>query len=231
VQKLLQRLDGLPIGAALKIGFLRSLRRARYAVEPLGHYGLSKARYTHFTSPIRRYADLVVHRALFEQRTPAFQPLQPLARHISETERNSSDAERDSKDVKVFAFLRAQLESGRPEPYPGLVIDVRNFGFFVDVSGLGLSGLVHLSSIEDDFFIFDEARNLLTGRRTRRVIRLGDKVSVQVSKVDTFKKQVDFRLARTAPEGGKKAPVDDRVRGQRRDRFGATRRIRRGGRA
>jgi ribonuclease R len=224
VQKLLQRLDGLLIGAALKIGFLRSLRRARYAVEPLGHYGLSKARYTHFTSPIRRYSDLVVHRVLFDGQKAAPQPLHLLARHVSETERNSADAERDSKDVKLFAFLRAQLESGRPESYPALVIDVRNFGFFVDVPGLGLSGLVHLSSIKDDFFIFDETRNRLTGRRTRRLIRLGDNVTVQVCKVDTFKKQVDFRLARPAPEGGKRASIDARHRGQTRDRFPPTRR-------
>jgi ribonuclease R len=228
VQKLLHRLDNLPIGAALKIGFLRSLRRARYAAEPLGHYGLSKARYTHFTSPIRRYADLVVHRALFDLQKAAAPALQPLAQHVSETERNSADAERDSKDVKLFAFLRAQLETGRPEAYPGLVTDVRNFGFFVDVSGLGLSGLVHLSSVEDDFFVFDEVRNQLTGRRTRRVIRLGDNVTVQVCKVDTFKKQVDFKLARLAPEGGKKALVDTRRRGRPRERFPSTRRSGRG---
>jgi ribonuclease R len=98
------------------------------------------------------------------------------------------------------------------------------------VSGLGLSGLVHLSSIEDDFFIFDEARNQLTGRRTRRVIRLGDRVTVQVSKVDTFKKQVDFKLARTLPEGGKKTHVDAPGRSPGRDRIHPTRRIRQGSR-
>jgi ribonuclease R len=214
VQKLLQRLDGLPIGPALKIGFLRSLMRARYAIEPLGHYGLCKAKYTHFTSPIRRYADLVVHRALFGHEKTSLAALKPVALHLSETERNSSDAERDSKDVKMFAYLRQQIKNGRPEPYPALVIDVRNFGFFVDVSALGLSGLVHLSSVEDDFFVFDAERNQLVGRRTRRVIRLGDKVTVQVSKVDTFKKQVDFKLARTTTIGGKTAPRPQRHGGR-----------------
>jgi predicted RNA-binding protein with RPS1 domain len=111
------------------------------------------------------------------------------------TERNSADAERDSKDVKLFAFLKAQLQSGQPERYPALVTDVRNFGFFVDVPGLAMSGLVPLSTMEDDFYVFDAARNNLVGRRTRRVIRLGDKLTVQVAKVDSFKKQVDFRLA------------------------------------
>jgi ribonuclease R len=201
VQRLLHRLGTIPIGQALKIGFLRSLMRARYDVEPLGHYGLAKKKYTHFTSPIRRYADLVVHRALFDEKPGTTPALKQAAEHISNTERNSADAERDSKDVKLYAFLKAQLKSGRPEQYPALVTDVRNFGFFVDVPGLAMSGLVPLSTVEDDFFVFDAARNLLVGRRTRRVIRLGDKVTVQVAKVDSFKKQVDFRLA-----PGAKAP-------------------------
>jgi len=196
VQKLLQKLGTIPIGAALKIGFLRSLMRARYAVEPLGHYGLAKTKYTHFTSPIRRYADLVVHRALFQKSHGLVHSLKETAEHISDTERNSADAERDSKDVKLYAFLKAQLKSPRPTPYPALVIDVRNFGFFVDVPELAMSGLVHLSFLEDDFYVFDAARSHLIGRRTRRVIRLGDNVRVQVAKVDSFKKQVDFRLAR-----------------------------------
>ena len=131
-----------PSAPALKIGFLKSLMRARYAVEPLGHYGLAKAKYTHFTSPIRRYADLVVHRALFDKTPGSTSALKETAEHISETERNSADAERDSKDVKLFAFLKAQLQSGQPEQYPALVTDVRNFGFFVDVPGLAMSGLV-----------------------------------------------------------------------------------------
>src|SRR6185295_4037593 len=198
VQKLLQKLGTIPIGAALKIGFLRSLMRARYAVEPLGHYGLAKAKYTHFTSPIRRYADLVVHRALFQKSHGPTHSLKETAEHISDTERNSADAERDSKDVKLYAFLKAQLASPKPTPYPALVIDVRNFGFFVDVPGLAMSGLVHLSSVEDDFYQFDPQRSQLVGRRNRRVIRLGDKVEVQVAKVDSFKKQVDFRLAKDA---------------------------------
>lgn len=197
VQRLLEKLGTLPIGPALKIGFLKSLMRARYAVEPLGHYGLAKAKYTHFTSPIRRYADLVVHRVLFGHGQPSRQELRETADHISDTERNSADAERDSKDVKLFAFLNAQLASGQPQSYPALVIDVRNFGFFVDVPGLAMSGLVHLSTIVDDLFVFEPTRNHLVGRRTRRIIRLGDRVQVQVAKVDTFKKQVDFRLTGT----------------------------------
>ena len=207
IQKLLQKLNTLAIGPALKIGFLKSLMRARYSVEPLGHYGLAKAKYTHFTSPIRRYSDLVVHRALFQKNAATGAALQEIADHISATERNSADAERDSKDVKLFAFLRQQLAFGNPQRYPALVTDARNFGFFVDVPGLAMSGLVPLSTMMDDFYVFDPQRNHLIGRRTRRVIRLGDNVEVQVAKVDSFKKQVDFRLATGAKRARQRPPA------------------------
>ena len=210
VQKLLSRLGSLPIGPALKIGFLKSLMRARYAVEPLGHYGLAKTKYTHFTSPIRRYADLVVHRALFDKVHMQTSDAKQIADHITTTERNSSDAERDSKEVKLYAYLKAQLASKKPDPYEALVTDVRNFGFFVDVPGLGMSGLVPLSSIKDDFFVFDPARNHLSGRRTRRIIQLGDNVTVQINKVDSFKKQVDFTLVSGAPAAKRQTPPDTR---------------------
>ena len=215
IQKLLEKLGTLPIGGALKIGFLKSLKRACYSVEPLGHYGLAKKKYTHFTSPIRRYADLVVHRALFDQQPAKGNALKEIAEHISLTERNSADAERDSKDVKLYAFLRAQLESGEPVKYPALVTDVRNFGFFVDVSGLAMSGLVPLSTIEDDFYVFDEARRNLVGRRTRRVIKLGDRLTVQVAKVDSARKQVDFCLAVERREPKKPQVYDPRPQSNR----------------
>jgi len=200
VQKLLKTLNTLPIGPALKIGFLRSLMRARYAVEPLGHYGLAKPMYTHFTSPIRRYADLVVHRSLFDKVELQTGVAKQIADHISTTEKNSSDAERDSKEVKLYAYLKAQITSKKPQPYAALVTDVRNFGFFVDVPDLGLSGVVPLSAIPDDFYIFDPATRELTGRHTRRVIRLGDNVVLQIYKVDSLKKQVDFM---PVPQRGK----------------------------
>ncbi len=197
VQKLLQRLDSAPFGAALKIQFLRSLMRARYSVEPLGHYGLAKKKYAHFTSPIRRYADLAVHRALFAERGQAMpaNALQELASHISETERTSDDAERDSRDVKLFAWLSLQLKSAQPPVYRALVVDVRNFGLFVDVPDVGMGGLVPVSGMTEDFFHFEPQRGQLIGRRTRRVFKLGDYVQVKVAKVDSYKRQVDYALA------------------------------------
>ncbi|MBL9176222.1 MAG: ribonuclease R [Verrucomicrobiales bacterium] len=211
IQKLLRHLGTLELGPALKIGFLKSLMRARYAVESLGHYGLAKKHYTHFTSPIRRYSDLVVHRSLFERVPAKTGDMRDVAEHLSTTERNSADAERDSKDVKLFSHLEAQLASDQPQRYGALVTDVRNFGFFVDVTELAMSGLVPLSALTDDFYQFDPDRLQLVGRRTRRVIRLGARLEVQVARVDRTKKQVDFRLAgavrprtagRTTPHGG-----------------------------
>jgi ribonuclease R len=210
VQKLLQSLNPLPIGPALKIAFLKSLKRARYGTQPLGHYGLNKNNYTHFTSPIRRYADLLVHRSLFDKSQPPVGAIQKISDHISETERNSDDAERDSKQVKLFAFLKAQLASTDCPSYPALVVDLRNFGFFVDVPDLGLGGLVHLSSLEDDFYVFDPTRCQLRGRRGGRVIKLGDRVLVQVAKVDSFKKQVDFRLVKTGQQKVLSRPLKSR---------------------
>lgn len=200
IQKLLEKLRGLSIGQALKIGFLKSMMRARYAIDPLGHYGLNKQKYTHFTSPIRRYSDLVVHRALFDKKLGTAEGLKKIADHISNTERNSADAERDSRDVKLYAYLKAQIKSDKRDVYEALVTDLRNFGFFVDVPGLGMSGLVHLSSLQDDFYEMDAVRGWLVGRRSRRMIKLGDGVKVVVSRVDEAKKMVDFDLA---PEGGK----------------------------
>ena len=207
VQKLLQKLDTIPIGAALKIGFLRSLMRARYAVEPLGHYGLAKNKYTHFTSPIRRYADLVVHRALFQTSHGPAHSLKETADHISDTERNSADAERDSKDVKLYAFLKAQLRVAETDAVSGAGDRRAQLRFLRGRAGprderAGASvqpagRLLSCSTTE---------RSQLIGRRNRRVIRLGDKVQVQVAKVDSFKKQVDFRLARDGDDGSARPP-------------------------
>lgn len=212
VQKLLRRLSKLTIGAALKIGFLKSLMRARYAVEPLGHYGLAKKKYAHFTSPIRRYADLIVHRTLFEKVKMKTAVLTRIADHISTTERNSSDAERDSKDVKLYAYLLSQMKSKAPQQYDSYVTDVRNFGLFIDVPDLGMRGVIPLSRMDDDFYEFDSARVQVIGRRSKKVIKLGDVVRVEVDKVDTYKKEVDFRPTST---GGKSSRRSGGSRGGR----------------
>jgi ribonuclease R len=168
---------------------------------------------------------LVVHRVLFEKAAHTAATLKEVADHISTTERNSADAERDSREVKLYAHLTAQLKSGKRTSYPALVTDVRNFGFNVEVPTLGLSGLVHLSSMQDDFFVLDPVQSRLVGRSTRRVIKLGDNLTVQVCRVDPFKKQVDFQVAGSGPQtrptpsrGGRdsRRPGAERGRGSRR---------------
>ena len=110
LQDLLDEARDRPEGHAIRLGLLKSLKRAVYREEPLGHYGLSKADYCHFTSPIRRYADLVVHRCLFTDRPEPGPALEDIANHVSATERTSAEAERDSRHVKLHAFLQSQLK-------------------------------------------------------------------------------------------------------------------------
>lgn len=192
VQKLMRKLGESTLGKALKIGFLKALMRARYSTIPAGHYGLAKKNYAHFTSPIRRYADLIVHRSLF---SPKSQPaLKATSEHVSLTERNSADAERDSYAVKLFAYLAWQIAENARETYIGRVTEIRHFGFFVDVASLGMSGLVPISSIEDEFYIFHSDRRQLIGQRSGRRITAGDLLEIEAEKVNAFKKQVDFRL-------------------------------------
>jgi len=174
IQKLLQKLNTIPIGQALKIGFLKSLMRARYAIER--SVIMDWRRRSTRTSP-RRFAATPIWWCIARSfKQPRLEhSLKLTADHISDTERNSADAERDSKDVKLFAFLNAQLQSGQPQRYAALVTDVRNMGFFVDVPELSMSGLVPLSTMEDDFYIFEFPRATISWAGAPGVsFRLGD---------------------------------------------------------
>jgi ribonuclease R len=184
----------------LKIGLLKSLKRARYAPQPLGHYGLAKANYLHFTSPIRRYADLVVHRALAGLSSPKqsridMNTVTSIADHISETERNAAEAEIDSVRMKKLEFFQAQLDERNPQVFRAAIVDVRNFGLVVELPDALVSGLIHVSSLTDDFYVFDATQRRLIGRRTRKRFSVGDQVRVFVARVDVFKRQIDFALA------------------------------------
>jgi ribonuclease R len=200
LQRLLASLRGKPEEQALKIGLLKSLKRARYATQPLGHYGLSKSNYTHFTSPIRRYADLVVHRTLAERdqsrRARAdMGQLTATAEHISITERVAAEAEMDSVKMKKLEFFQRQLEARDPQIFRAAVIDVRNYGLLVELPDVLLTGLVHVSSLKDDFYIFHPAQRRFIGRQSRRRFSVGDQLRVFVARVDVFKRQVDFAIA------------------------------------
>lgn len=200
LQNLLARSKGTPHEYAIRIGLLKSLKRARYAPEALGHYGLSKADYTHFTSPIRRYADLLVHRSLehrlgLTKKGPDSRHLTMAADHISTTERSASDAEKDSVKLKKLEFFQNQMKEKAHQVFKAKIVDVRNFGFFVELPDALMSGLVHVSALENDFFILDTARASLVGRKSRKVYKVGGEIDVVVARVDVFKQQVDFAPA------------------------------------
>jgi ribonuclease R len=208
LQRLLAEVSGKPEEQALKVGLLKSLKRARYDPQPLGHYGLAKTNYLHFTSPIRRYADLVVHRALGRDgppRRPARSASAPyhtgmaeiasIAEHVSTTERNAAEAEIDATQMKKLEFFQQQLAGRKPQIFSAAVVDVRNYGLMVELPDALLSGLIHFSSLSDDFYVFEPARRQLIGRRSRKRFSVGDKLSVFVARVDVFKRQVDFAIA------------------------------------
>ena len=220
LQRLLSEIRGKPEEQALKVGLLKSLKRARYEPRPLGHYGLSKTNYLHFTSPIRRYADLIVHRALGRDaalRRPdvASRPLHhpdmaeiaSLAEHISATERNAADAEIDATQMKKLEFFQQQIAGRKPQIFAATVVDVRNYGLMVELPDALLTGLVHVSSLTGDFYQFEPVRRQLVGQRSRKRFRIGDKLSVFVARVDVFKRQVDFAIATATqkPKGNRRA--------------------------
>ena len=197
VQRLLEAIKGTPEEYALKIAFLRSLKRAAYGVQSLGHYGLAKVNYTHFTSPIRRYADLVVHRVIGhigEQRQRlAAADLPAVALRISQTERTSEDAERESVKLKKIEFFA--IAASRRDTFTAVILDVRNYGLVVELPEFLISGLVHVSALNDDFYLFDPTRMRFVGRKTHRVFAAGERISVAVAKVDMYKQQIDFQPA------------------------------------
>ena len=200
VQRFLASIRGKPEEQALKIGLLKSLKRARYAAQSLGHYGLAKANYLHFTSPIRRYADLVVHRTLAKRNSPRrtkidVGQIESLANHISDTERNAAEAEIESVRLKKLQFFQEQLEQRNPQVFRAAIMDVRNYGLVVELPDALVTGVVHVSTLGDDFYIFDAAQRRLIGRRTRRRFSVGDEIRVFVARVDAFKRQIDFAIA------------------------------------
>ena len=204
LQRLLELIGGKPEEQALKIALLKSLKRARYSAQPLGHYGLAKANYLHFTSPIRRYADLVVHRALGRDTAArrhdqlGMAEIASIAEHISTTERNAADAEIDAAQMKKLEFFQRQLDERNPQIFRAAIVDVRNYGLMVELPDALITGLVHVSSLTDDFYLFEPARRQLIGRRSRKRFSVGDQLSVFVARVDIFKRQVDFAIALTS---------------------------------
>ena len=198
-QKLIGRIRGTPEERPIAALMLRTMQKARYDAASLGHFGLAAEHYTHFTSPIRRYPDLVVHRMLRESRHTTLSDarreeladeLPETARHTSEMERRADDAERELLQWKKVRFMADKVG----DEYDGYVTGVAAFGLFVELVDHYVEGLVHISSMGDDYYRFVEQLHVLKGENTKKIYRLGDRVRVQVVRVDMERRQVDLGL-------------------------------------
>jgi ribonuclease R len=198
-QKLIDRMRGTPEERPIAALMLRSMQKARYDAASLGHFGLAAERYTHFTSPIRRYPDLVVHRMLRESRKGPIaaargeeleEELPEVARHTSEMERRADEAERELLQWKKVRFMADKVG----DEYDGHITGVAPFGLFVELVEHYVEGLVHISSMADDYYRYVEQLHILHGENTKKTYRLGDKVRVQVVRVDMERRQIDLGL-------------------------------------
>lgn len=197
LQKVLDRVKGRPEERLVSTAILRSMSRAHYSPTNGGHFGLATRAYAHFTSPIRRYPDLQVHRvvlrALVEKKDVPEHwgaALETIADQASERERLADEAQRDSVALKKVEFMERHLG----DDFRGTISGVTAFGFFVTLQDYFVEGLVHVNSMRDDYYVFQDRVHALVGERTGRRFQLGDPVRVQVTRVDKEERQVDFML-------------------------------------
>jgi ribonuclease R len=205
LKEFLEEVRQTPLAPMVQLMLLRSLKQARYAGENLGHYGLASEWYSHFTSPIRRYPDLQVHRLLLARlagKKPPFslkpEDLEAQARHLSQRERLGIEAEREMLSRMQVRCLAHRVG----ENFTGRITGVNAFGFFVSLNELYAEGLVRLVDLPDDYYRFQEAQQRLVGRRTRRSFRLGDEVDVRVAQVDIKRRHVNLVLVDHEPDQG-----------------------------
>lgn len=200
LQKVTEWCQGRPEEGLIGSVLLRTMRQARYSEEPEGHFGLATEHYCHFTSPIRRYPDLVVHRVLRAHllhpralpgklRARWERTMPEAARHCSERERVAMEAERETIELKKAEFMSDKIG----QQFPGVISGVTQWGFYVQLENT-VEGLVHISTLTDDYYHFYSEHYALIGERTRRRFRLGDRVVVRVLKVDVDNRQIDFAL-------------------------------------
>ena len=190
----------------MNFALLRSMQQAVYSPEDTGHYALAEEDYCHFTSPIRRYPDLTVHRLVGQiaaKRSPTPQPvpeLIQLGKHCSITERRAEKAERELIRIKLLRYMLDRIG----EEMDSVITGVESFGMFCQGVAIPAEGMIHLSSLSDDFYVFDQATRRLTGSQTHREFRLGDPIRVVVVAVDIDRRQLDLRVAESSPAGRKK---------------------------
>jgi ribonuclease R len=197
-QDLVARIEGKPEERVLSYLMLRSLRQARYSADNSGHFALAAPTYTHFTSPIRRYPDLVVHRilsALLESRTPPAMDLSRLGDDCSFTERRAAEAERELVEWKKLDFMSKRMG----DEFEALIISTTKYGFFVELAGLFVEGLVPLETLEGDRYLFHQNARKIIGERSRRAFAIGDTVRVRLDRIDPVARKLQFSVAEAAP--------------------------------
>ncbi|MGM9926094.1 MAG: ribonuclease R [Bacillus sp. (in: firmicutes)] len=200
LQEIIEAVEGKPEEMVISTVMLRSMQQAKYDPESLGHFGLSTDFYTHFTSPIRRYPDLIVHRLIrtyliegkldSATREKWAHLLPDIAEHTSKRERRAVDAERATDDLKKTEFMLDKVN----EEYDGIISSVTNFGMFVELENT-IEGLVHVSAMNDDYYRFDERHLAMIGERTAKVFRIGDEITVKVVNVNKDERAIDFEVA------------------------------------
>ncbi|PKH08935.1 ribonuclease R [Planomicrobium sp. MB-3u-38] len=199
LQEIVESIEGTPEEPVISTMLLRSMQQAKYSAESLGHFGLSTEFYTHFTSPIRRYPDLIIHRLI---RTYLIEKdlskstlmhweanMDDIATHTSERERRAVEAERDTDALKKTQFMADKIG----EEFTGIVSSVTNFGLFIELPNT-IEGLVHVSNMTDDFYRFDDRQMMMIGERSNRQFRIGDEVEIKVIGVKPEESAIDFEI-------------------------------------
>lgn len=195
----LKSIENHPLAYSVRTAVLRSMNKAVYKATSIGHYALAKKFYGHFTSPIRRYPDLILHRQLAASlsrehgRFYERQELAVIALSCTETEQMADQAERELMEIKKYRYLEQELKCKKPRIYDAVVVNCVNFGMFVEILGLQIQGLVHVSSLSKQFVKFDRQASAL--KAGKEVYKSGRRIKVFATKVDFDKRRIDFSLA------------------------------------
>ena len=207
LQGIMDRIKDEPYEAVISMLLLRSMQQARYDVDPIGHYGLGADYYSHFTSPIRRYPDLILHRLIHyydevgrsQQDKKRWESRLPdIAKHSSEAERRAIDAERETDELKKTEFMADKVG----QEFMGTIISITGFGMFIQLPNT-VEGLVHVSMMDDDYYRFDEDHLVMIGERTGKVFRIGQPIKVKLMRADVEEVQIDFSIVEDFAKGDK----------------------------